>query len=161
MIWGFMHGVANVFHRFWEGANIRLARPLAWLVTFSFVNVCWIFFRAKTLSDAVAVLKGMTGLNGLVLPQAFEGKLSFLRVPGIQFSDKYMANLLGFQEQLPVLKGFAMIAVFLLVCILLPNSDQLTERFSPNATTLILAVVIFVASILSMNHVTSFVYFNF
>jgi D-alanyl-lipoteichoic acid acyltransferase DltB (MBOAT superfamily) len=161
VVWGFLHGVANVLHRLWEGANVKLVRPLAWLVTFSFVNVCWVFFRAKTLADAVGVLKGMIGLNGFVLPGSFEGRLSFLRLHGIQFSDNYMVNVLGIQERLPARQGFAMIAIFLLVCVLLPNSDQLTERFVPNATTLALAVILFAVSILCMNHVTSFLYFNF
>ena len=79
MVWGFLHGVANVLHRAWEGTNAKLLRPLAWLATFSFVNVCWVLFRAKTMTDAVGVLRGMVGLNGLVLPKSFEGPLSFLK----------------------------------------------------------------------------------
>jgi D-alanyl-lipoteichoic acid acyltransferase DltB (MBOAT superfamily) len=79
VVWGFLHGVANVLHRAWEGTNAKLLRPLAWLATFSFVNVCWVLFRAKTMTDAVGVLRGMVGLNGLVLPKSFEGPLSFLK----------------------------------------------------------------------------------
>ena len=54
-----------------------------------------------------------------------------------------------------------MVAVFLLICVLLPNSDELTERFLPNTWTLVLTAVLFAVSILSMNKVTSFLYFNF
>ena len=163
MVWGFLHGAGNVFHRLWEGANARLTKPLAWLVTFSFVNVCWVFFRAKSLTDAAGVLKGMAGLNGVVLPESLAGPLSFLKSHGIQFSGGYMNQVLGIQTGITRVSAFAiaMSAVFLLVCVLLPNSDELTERFVPNTWTLILAAIMFAVSTLSMNHVTSFLYFNF
>lgn len=32
---------------------------LAWLVTFMFVNVAWIFFRAHSIDDAIRILSGM------------------------------------------------------------------------------------------------------
>jgi D-alanyl-lipoteichoic acid acyltransferase DltB (MBOAT superfamily) len=163
VIWGFLHGVANVLHRLWGGTNVKLIRPLAWLATFSFVNVCWVFFRAPSCSDAVGFLKGMMGLNGVVFPKSFEGPLSFLRLPGIQFSSGYMSKVLRIQTGITGVTVFVvvMIIVFLLICVILPNSDELTERFAPNARTLILAVILFAVSILSMNHVTSFIYFNF
>ena len=36
---------------------------LAWLLTFTFVNVAWVFFRAKTLDDAMRVLRGMIDIH--------------------------------------------------------------------------------------------------
>ena len=36
---------------------------LAWLLTFTFVNVAWVFFRAKTLDDAMRVLRGMVSVR--------------------------------------------------------------------------------------------------
>lgn len=161
VVWGFLHGAANLFHRLWEGANAKLFRPLAWLATFSFVNVCWVFFRAKTLADAVGVLKGMIGLNGFVLPESFAGPLSFLKQCGIQFSNTCMDRVLGVQGGFQPRMIFGMIIVFLLICVLLPNSDELTERFAPHTWTLLLAAILFAVSILSMSKVTSFLYFNF
>jgi alginate O-acetyltransferase complex protein AlgI len=163
VVWGFLHGVANVLHRFWKGANYRLSRPLAWLATFSFVCVSGVVIRAKTLTDAVGVLKGMAGLNGLVLPKPFQGPLSFLKSHGIQFSGGYMNKVLGTQTGITHVPGFVvvMIIVFVLICVLASNSDELTERFVPNAMALTVAVVLFVVSILSMSHVSSFLYFNF
>ena len=130
-------------------------------MTFSFVNVCWVFFRAKTLPDAVAVLKGMVGLHGVVLPGVLAGRLSFLRVHGIKFSDQYLGTVLGNQEGAQAMTVFPMIAVFLLVCVWARNSDELTERYVPRAWTWVLAAVLFAVSILSMSKVTSFLYFNF
>jgi alginate O-acetyltransferase complex protein AlgI len=163
VVWGLLHGVANVFHRLWEGANARLIRPLAWIVTFGFINVCWVFFRAKTLTDAIGVLKGMAGLNGLALPKSLAGPLSFLGSHSIQFSDRYLDRVLGTQTGIAHLAAFAavMIVVFLFICALTRNSDELTERFAPNGWTLSLTAILLTVSILSMNKVTTFLYFNF
>jgi alginate O-acetyltransferase complex protein AlgI len=60
VIWGAMHGAGIVIHRLWSRYGIAMAGPLAWFLTFSFVNVTWIFFRAKDMSSAVRVLSGMT-----------------------------------------------------------------------------------------------------
>jgi alginate O-acetyltransferase complex protein AlgI len=163
VVWGFLHGAANVFHRLWEGVRLRLGRPLAWLATFSFVNVCWVFFRAKSLADAKGVLKGMAGLNGVVLPESLEGPLSFLKSHGVQFSSGYMGKVLGIQTGIASVPPFVvvMIGLFLTLCVFARNSDELTERFVPNLWILVLAAAMFAVSILCMNKVSTFLYFNF
>jgi alginate O-acetyltransferase complex protein AlgI len=69
VIWGLVHGLflvlerfsSNLFHfiqktRF--GTTITfLWPPIGWLITMSFVFLTWIFFRANTLGDAIAILK--------------------------------------------------------------------------------------------------------
>ena len=68
VMWGFLHGFAIVAFRLWRRLNINLPKVVSWFITFNFVNAAWVFFRAKSLSNAVQILKGMTGLNGIVLP---------------------------------------------------------------------------------------------
>ncbi|WP_374639314.1 MBOAT family protein [Hydrogenophaga sp.] len=64
VIWGALHGAALVIHRAWKAMGGRLPKSLAWLVTFLFVNVAWVFFRANSLEDAMRVLRGMVDLPG-------------------------------------------------------------------------------------------------
>ena len=59
VIWGALHGTAFIVYRFWRSQGRSLPNFLAWLITFIFVNFAWVFFRAKTVDDAVKVLKGM------------------------------------------------------------------------------------------------------
>jgi hypothetical protein len=59
VIWGAVHGCALGVHRLWKRFGRPMPEVLAWLLTFIFVNVAWVFFRAKTLGDAVRVLRGM------------------------------------------------------------------------------------------------------
>ena len=70
VIWGAMHGLAMVVHSVWGRYAIRLPAALAWLLTFNFVNLTWVFFRAKDMKHAKIVIKGMLGLSHM--PSASE-----------------------------------------------------------------------------------------
>jgi D-alanyl-lipoteichoic acid acyltransferase DltB (MBOAT superfamily) len=59
VIWGALHGMALIIHRLWSKLQRPLPPALAWLLTFVFVSVAWVFFRAKTLDDASRVLRGL------------------------------------------------------------------------------------------------------
>jgi len=59
VFWGFLHGLAIIIQRLWSTLGIRLWAWLAWLITFNFVNIAWIFFRAEEWDDAIKVLSGM------------------------------------------------------------------------------------------------------
>lgn len=85
VIWGALHGAAMVLHRLWHELGGRLPAWLAWLVTFNFVNLAWVFFRAADMAAAEKVLKGMAGLNGLVLPAALADRLGALAPAGLRF----------------------------------------------------------------------------
>lgn len=72
VIWGALHGAALVIHRAWKAMGGRLPRPLAWLLTFLFVNVAWVFFRATSLESAMRVLRGMLDLPGALAKTAID-----------------------------------------------------------------------------------------
>lgn len=74
VFWGFLHGFALVVHRLWTHIGIRLPLVVAWFLTFNFVNISWVFFRAKEWDDALKVLEGMFGLQG------FEYQLNYLQL---------------------------------------------------------------------------------
>lgn len=65
VIWGAMHGAALIVHRFWKTLKRPMPTAIAWLVTFIFVNVTWVFFRAKNMDDAMRVLKGMVDIKSV------------------------------------------------------------------------------------------------
>ena len=53
IVWGALHGGAQVAERLLKG-RVSLPKPLAWLLTFLFVNIAWVFFRAESLHQALA-----------------------------------------------------------------------------------------------------------
>ena len=62
-----MHGAGTAMHKFWQRLGTPLPRWLAWFLTFNFVNLAWVFFRARDFDAALRVLSGMAGLNGFAL----------------------------------------------------------------------------------------------
>jgi len=65
VIWGALHGIAIVVHRIWQELNLKMNKVLAWIITFNFVNIAWVFFRAKDMESAEKVLSGMFGADGI------------------------------------------------------------------------------------------------
>lgn len=67
VLWGTLHGVALVVLHFWRKHGRPMPRPLAVLVTFLFVSMALVIFRAPTLSDAMAILSSIWGFKGFAL----------------------------------------------------------------------------------------------
>jgi alginate O-acetyltransferase complex protein AlgI len=71
MIWGVYHGLLLVLHRQWQEFRKRMgfewsgavATAISWSLTFSAVCVGYIFFRAKSIVPAFAMLKAMASLS--------------------------------------------------------------------------------------------------
>jgi hypothetical protein len=58
-----LHGIALVFHRFFKKTNIEMPDWLGIVITFLFINVTWVFFRAPSWNDAINVLEAMIGMQ--------------------------------------------------------------------------------------------------
>ncbi len=154
VLWGFLHGAALVIHRIWKDIGGRLPVWLAWFITFNFINVSWVFFRATEWHDAMKVLSGMAGLNGIVLPSFLATKLAFLEPYGVTFF-QWLNRLDGDIMMIPwILAGFIIVLFF-------KNSSEKLENFQLNYFSLFWAATAFVISILSLNKVSEFLYFNF
>ena len=100
IFWGFMHGAALVIHRGWNQLGFKMPTILAWFLTFNFVNISWVFFRAKEWEDALKVLRGMFdfsdfsfGLNSL---EAFIIVVGFMIVLGFKNSMYYYQHKFTF-----------------------------------------------------------------
>ncbi|MGG0720103.1 MBOAT family O-acyltransferase [Robertmurraya massiliosenegalensis] len=154
IFWGFLHGIASVVNRYWKKAGFKLNKLLAWFITFNFVNVAWVFFRATTWEDALKVLKGMLGFNGYSIPQFFSNSLTFLSDYGIIFSDFFLGNM-------ETMKSILAIFIAFFISVFMKNSIQLTENFRPTFSSSIVIVFILVYSLLQLNKISEFLYFNF
>lgn len=70
LLWGLLHGAGQAVEKIAARCGLSLPKWLAWVLTFAFINVTWVFFRAEQMSVALRLLKGMSGLNGLGLDTA-------------------------------------------------------------------------------------------
>ncbi len=153
IFWGVLHGIALVVHRLWRRLNIAIPLLLAWFITFNFVNIAWVFFRAHSFDDALKVLEGMF-FGDLVLPAALASKLAFLEAYGVRFGS-YLGGIGAGKTAIELL-----IVAFLLV-LFTKNSTELISQSRVGTAKMVYASLLFVVSALSLNRVSEFIYFNF
>ena len=157
VLWGGLHGAALVAQRLW-GRRKFLPKPLCWLLTFAFVNVAWVFFRAESLGQAGALL-GDLFTGGLALPSAeFAAALSQQQLAQLLPALEGMLGPAGelLLYWLPLLAIPAGLA--LLAC---PNPLAQAERMRPTAARAVLTVACLVVSLVFFSGVDTFIYANF
>jgi D-alanyl-lipoteichoic acid acyltransferase DltB (MBOAT superfamily) len=186
VIWGGLHGLYLIVNHAWSGLAARLrfrAESPAWRVAataLTFVSVCfaWVFFRADTLGAATEIIRGMLGGFGLTLPDAIGLRIGSLKPwlenAGVVFS-------LGGGSRFVETWGWTLFAAF--VAFALPNTQQITRRFDPaldarpasrqgsermasfefepSRRWALLLGLLAVASLLSLNRPSEFLYFQF
>ena len=64
VVWGLLHGAALAVCALWRGSALPMPRPLGWLLTFLFVTLLLVFFRAAGFEAALHVFAGLTGRSG-------------------------------------------------------------------------------------------------
>lgn len=134
--WGAMHGFGTAIHKWWHTTGIKMPRFIAWLLTFLFVHIAWVFFRAKTFDKAVYVLKGLIGLNGITVSNGWEIYAS-------------------------ISETATMLTLFLGIAFFAKNSGELAQKFRPSIRYALITAVIAVYGILGMGRISEFIYFNF
>jgi hypothetical protein len=151
-----MHGLALAAHRLWQNLGFKMNKVLAWILTFNFVNLAWVFFRAESFKQGMDVIKAMTGLNGITLPEKVKFKLDFLATHGVQFGNW----LPGTQASSHSVILIAL--AFLIVLVLKPTVEFSTHR-KPSAWLMLFAAFLFCYSFISTLTSSSevFLYFNF
>jgi alginate O-acetyltransferase complex protein AlgI len=63
--WGVAHGVGLGIGVLWRRAGLSMPPILGWALTFLFVSLCWVLFRAQTFDAALTMYKGLFGLAGM------------------------------------------------------------------------------------------------
>lgn len=154
VIWGALHGVAIVLHRIWQHFEKKMPRLFAWFITFNFVNITWIFFRAETWDKAVNILQGMMGHQGIMFDRGLAKTLAFMTQYGVTFGNFLDDGNSG--------KGALKAALVALIFTLwAKNSQEWLRDFKPNYKYFIFTVIAMFWCITQLNHVKSFLYFNF
>jgi alginate O-acetyltransferase complex protein AlgI len=134
VIWGALNGFGLVVHRAFQKTRINLNRYLAICITFFFVMIVRIFFRANEFSTAVEVLKTMFGFK--TSTKHFELVTNYFNAP------IWIAGVL-------LLFGL--------------NTGEITERFRFNYRYCAILAGLIVLDVVFMNSVAKqdFLYFDF
>ena len=148
VIWGISHGIVNCINKFLRTHSINIPNKLSWLMTFIYINLTWVFFRSENITEAKNILKGVFCLNNFYLPKF-----------------RHLDVLYGPQTALYKESVFSLfVPLILIFFIFFPVFNNLKNNFKPNTKYLVIAVILFVISvvrILNPNFESPFIYFNF
>ncbi|AEP09633.1 MBOAT family O-acyltransferase [Micavibrio aeruginosavorus] len=146
IIWGALHGMALIVHRLWQVTKLRIPTFIAWFLTFNFINVTWVFFRATNMESAQKVLSAMLDIKTISISEnmfaAINGKMDEILI----------ATVLAFAITL-FAKNNAQIESFLR-----HNAATLKARCCYVAAGLMLAISLFMIGQIGKSE---FLYFNF
>ena len=172
LIWGMMHGVLYVgtravtesgFFGKFAGRYEKMCGPGRWilhgvsvLLTFLYVNVAWVFFRAPSVKEAVTLLKTLAGFRGGRVDRNLAGcfnldefwyVIKVLRLDSWQYGHYICMALI--------------LAAALLLVFFGRTAVDFVKAAKPKMIHALIMAVLFVWSVLSLAGVSSFLYVNF
>jgi alginate O-acetyltransferase complex protein AlgI len=182
VIWGGLHGLYLIVHQAWQSvrpkrvaAPSRAARAAGVALTFVAVVIAWVFFRAPSASQAVAMLTAMLGFEGVLLPDAwrpaFGSVLAAVPFGADFFRFGSVAVLQDRMEALAILAGVVWVMTA-------PNTQEVMQFFSPalnvpapsvkrpwlwqpNPLWATASAVLLTVALLNLTQVSDFLYFQF
>lgn len=174
IIWGGLHGLylcINYLWRHiveqWPGRSVsKIEDFVSILITFFAVVFAWVFFRTENLHDALSIIKGMLGMNGITLPVSLASLAKYTDTLPIDI--QFIGLFNGLNVPSDILSLSFLFSMSFLVIWGLPNSQQLLDKVrlvSLSKTEWMLAGsflgIIFALSVLSFSRVSEFLYFQF
>lgn len=158
VLWGALHGVLTIVDRIFAKLIGRVAAPVKWFITFAFVNLLWVFFRANTLSDALTLIGNIISFkfsdirkSSLALPfnlPEFYVPCEFLFNVNIRTAYPYVCMIL-----------FIITAFFVVVA---PrNVSEKVGRFKASGISAAVSAILIIWCVLSFPQISTFLYYNF
>lgn len=181
LIWGGLHGALLVLNHSWLSLRKNLlghdtsrstfgGRVISRVITFVAVTFCWVFFRAETFAGAQRICASMLDPSNLKLPPKYQERWG-------EMADWLVAKGAEFQPMglLSSLSDLYTVLALVLLAMWLPNSQELISRYNPayqpvatykraltlNRLTGVCVGLLFIASLLNMNKISEFIYFQF
>lgn len=147
IFWGFLHGAAICLHHFYSRFGFSMNKILAWFLTFNFINISWVFFRADHFNQAVIILQKMFGFNSdrFGIMQNWEKFTNFVRFNDIEY----------------LILVFVLFLAYKLLPFITKDAEALTQEFKHNNKYKLATICLLVIPILAYHKTSEFLYFNF
>lgn len=159
VVWGAIHGVGDIISKIISPYTKKIPSFIRWFVTFTFVNIAWVFFRAPDMASAIMLLKQL--FTGGFVPIDISIAANCIPVEG-QLLQKI---ILTCNPSLIYYSGCAiniiLITIALLICTRAKTAAEQVKNFTLTKGRMAFTVLLFVWSVLSLSQVTEFIYVNF
>ena len=170
--WHFAQNDSTYTMRFLKFTRTRLYKVLCWLLTFNFVSIAWVFFRAENLQGALNLLKAMFGVVWVSLPEEAYKIIRLLdRIDGrdntVLFIVLGFVVCLAFKNSFEFMQNFHSKAFEFSIAIRV-FSTKIWLKGGGVFVKFIISIALFYASVwllfkalLTQNAYSPFIYFNF
>lgn len=155
VFWGMCHGLAQVLTRLFANAWEKCNEVWRWIVTFGFVNIMWLVFRADNLTQAKELLCKAFSMKELSVSTKFYECFrleEFALFENVWPWSRFVWHVPGIYLWL-----FLLGALF--VCLNCQNVYE--KRFKPTIGKTLETIIMYVWGIISLAGVSTFLYFNF
>lgn len=159
VIWGAIHGIGSIVSKIIAPVMSKIPKIIRWMLTFIFVNLTWVFFRSPDITTAIEIFKQLfsgrfipVDINIIAASVPTEGQL-------LQWIVLNYAPAYTYYSGCAVMIGLMLIG--LLLCTIGKTAAEQVKDFSATRGRILLTVVLFTWSILSLSQVTEFIYVNF
>jgi len=155
VVWGLMHGAFQVLHRMTRNVFDKLPAIIKYVITFAFVNIAWLLFRADSIGEWAFMVKkafsfsNMTFTSSIIENFKIPKMRSVLEILGVSYTDDAV-----------YLIGTALMTIFCFVLCLVPQNNQRRD-FELNKKTLVIVLFMLIICVLNLSNVSSFLYYNF
>lgn len=170
IIWGVLHAIAMIIQRVYryalksvfgiEEIRSKVYIVLCWILTFNFINLSWVFFRSESVSGAVDLIKGMVGMNGVVVPSGLQIYLQKI-IPFISIKTGELTSIISPSDnKTPILY----LTIFFLIALCCQNSINYSKKASQKYLANIfcsLLLTLALIQIYASDYQETFLYFNF
>ena len=157
ILWGMLHGFAMMFTRYFKPAIQKIPAFIRWLITFIFINLTWIVFRADSIHSTKMffsrLVKGGMSVDITLLQNLIPKEFSF-----INQASRLLTMLTT--QYMPIVAAVFLV-LLVLICVFKKNTSEMVENFHPTVGRVIISVVLLVWAITSFAGVSTFLYSNF
>lgn len=140
IVWGILHGIASIINRIWKHKAFRLPNWFTIPLTFFFVNIFWVFFRADSLADAWQIVSSMFNNLDLTLKEDFTSNLPSILPNRYNMLILFSAFILGVFGK---------------------TAYQWMETDRYYCIKMLATIVTFILGCLFVSRIVTFLYFNF
>lgn len=140
VVWGVCHGIGVMIHRIWKKKGYSMPSWLGMFITFFFINILWVLFRADNMHEAWVIISSMFDNHQLYLSPAYTSHLPSILPNSVNMMILFFAMLAG---------------------VIGPTAYQLCNDYGWYRAKQAVTVICFVGGVLFISRVVTFLYFNF
>ena len=159
VLWGGLHGVGMIISKLISPVTKKIPGFIRWFLTFTFVNLAWVFFRADDTEVAISMLKrlftgGFIPLNSALVAACIPTEFQLIQwlilkvLPDFTFYSGCAIWII-------------LVAAALYFSVISKTVRERCDAFVPSRRKVAVTVILFTWAVLSLSEVAEFIYVNF